>query len=150
MPTLTLINNTVLNTQGNSIVGKQGALTDLITTGYTGLSVLGQNHQRTGQIATATVNTLYNAANDLPATGVYLHCWADQTVYWQFIGTATNFTVKMAAGVPFVLPGFNRLLCAANQTLIAGGAEPATEALQKVVIGNYSGVTANYTLLLCL
>lgn len=148
--TLKIINNAVLDSDGITDTVKQGNATDAVTDQFsiTTQTITGTAHKRKGQIATATVNTIYNAANDLPATGDYLHFWADQDCYLQLIGTATNFTVKVMAGVPMVLPGFNKLLCAASTSLITGGAEPSMEALQKVVVGNYSGTTANYTLLI--
>lgn len=152
MATLTIINNATLSSQGNSIIGKQGESTDTISTGYVLTGILGQNHQRTGLLATATVALLYNAATDLPATGKYLHFWADQDCYIQLIGTTGNVVHPVTALVPFVLSGGGdetlAILAAANTTAISGAAEPTLETLAKVYVGNYSGLSMNYTFLL--
>lgn len=152
MATLTIINNATLSTQGNSIIGKQGNATDTISTGYSLTGILGQNHQRTGLLATATAALLYNAATDLPATGKYLHFWADQNCMIQLIGATANVIHPVTALVPFVLSGgagaVLALLATANTTAISGAAAPTLETLAKVYIANYSGLSMNYTLLI--
>jgi hypothetical protein len=146
--TLKIINNATLTSDGLTLIGKQGATTDAITDSFsiTTVTISGTAHSRFGSIATATYNTIYNAANDFPATGDYLFFWADQDVYLQFIGSASNFIVKVLATVPFVLPGFNKHLAAVSTTVFS--AEPTLEALAKVVVGNVSGTTANYFLMI--
>ncbi len=148
MSTLTIINNFLLDSDGVETIGKQGVTTDAITDGYSlatsGLTITGTSKLLKGQLATATVNLLYDASVDFPATFDYLFLWTDQTCYIQVIGSATNATLKIAAQVPYTLSGFGSILAAANGTPISGGSEPAVSAVSKVYLGNYSGNLLNY------
>lgn len=140
---LEILNNMTLTVLGNTYTAKQGAITDDFSD-VKSLTVTGLIHSRTGSIATSTVATVFDSANDLPATFLYAHVVCDQTVYIQIIGSATHAIVKVAAGVPFVIPGVGSVLGVASTTVIVS--EPSLTAVAKIVIGNYSGNTANYTL----
>ncbi len=144
MPTLSLVNNFQLNSQGALKTGKQGLATGGFSDEFDITTVTGTNLQLTGTLATATVNTIFDS-DDFPQTWVYLHYWADVVTYLQVIGSGTNAIFKVAALEPFVIPGYNKILAAADTTLIAGGAEPSLTTISKIVIGNYSGGPANYT-----
>lgn len=151
MTTLNILNSFELSSDGVSNVGKQGTSTSglfdvLALTSSTTPALAGTTKYVKGSLATATVNTVWATATDFPATFDYLYFWADQIMYIQVIGTATNATFKIGATIPFVLAGYGSVLAAANTTIITGGAEPSVTALTKVVLGNYSGSTANYLL----
>ena len=141
--TLKIINSFELTAQGVSMSGKQGLAADGMTDEYE-ITVAGTYHHMTGSIATATVNTIYDDDNDFPIDWDYLWFWADQIVYLQIVGSATNATFKIAAYQPFVLPGYDSVLAAADTTIITGGSEPSVTDIDSIVLGNYSGNTANY------
>lgn len=140
---LKIVNSFELTAQGQSITGKQGLSTDGITDQFS-ITVTGASHRVSTTLATATVVTVYDDDDDVPIDFVYLHLWADQDLYIQIIGSATNATFKVAAKQPFVLPGFDSILAAANTTPISGGSEPSVTDIDSIVLGNYSGSTANY------
>lgn len=153
--TLKIINNFVLTTQGGvSLTGKQGNAADAITDAFdfaTTATITGTAHYVSGQLATATVVTVYDDDDDKPADFNYLYFWADQDMYIQIIGATGNAVFKIAAKCPFVLahPGTAAALqcgivAVANTTPITGGTEPTLTDIDSVVLGNYSGTTANY------
>lgn len=144
MSTLSIINNFELDSNGRVKSGKQGAADDGADEPYEGLTVSGTCHLVEGSLATATVVTVYDDDNDVPADFDYLYLWCDQAVYIQIIGSGSNAIFKVAAKVPFVLSGFDTVLAAADTTAITGGTEPTLTDIDSVVIGNYSGNTANY------
>lgn len=141
--TLSIISNFSLPLQGITVTGKQGNTTDAATVAWTE-TVTGAIKDMIGTLATATVATVYNSSNDLPATFGYLFYWADQDSYIQIIGSGTNAIFKVAAKTPFWLPGNGTILAAANTTPIAGNSQPVLTNVASVVIGNYSGQTLNY------
>lgn len=143
MATLNIINHFQMTSQGTMNEGKQGTYTDDPKTPFS-ITTTGACQKETGTLATATVQQLWASASDKPATFVYFHFWADQICYLQFISAATNFTIKVAAKQPFVLPGYGSLLAAANTTAITGGSEPTVAAIASIYLGNYSGSTLNY------
>lgn len=151
MATLSIINNFEMAAQGHTHSGKQGTYSDSSSTAFeltasTTPAITGLAHSVTGSLATATWITLWDDDNDYPADFDYLHFWADQDCYLQFVGTATNFTVKVAAKVPFTLSGFDELLAAASTTDLS--AEPTMESIDHIMLGNHSGSTLNYRLTL--
>ena len=143
MATLSIINNFSLPTQGRTITGKQGASTDASTTAFA-YTVSGTVHEVIGSLATASVATVYDDDNDVPADWDYLYFWADYDCYIQIIGPTMNVIFKVEATIPFVLPGFDSINAAANATEITGGTEPTMSDIDSIVIGNYSGSTMNY------
>ncbi len=143
MATLNLWNYFSLDTQGGEKTGKQGTSTDGPLVPFA-LTVDGTSQSDTGTLATATVRQIWASASDFPTTFNYFHFWADQDCYLQFVSGATNFTIKVEAKVPFVMPGFGTLLAAANTTAITGGTEPTLAAVATINLGNYSGSTLNY------
>ncbi len=143
MATLNILNNFELTSQGLTYSGKQGASADAIATEYL-ITVTGTIHQVGGVLATATVVTVYDDDNDVPADWDYLFYWADAISYIQLIGSGTNVIFKIAANQPFVLPGYDSLLAAADTTIITGGTEPTLTDIDSIVIGNYSGSSMNY------
>ena len=143
MATLSIINNFELTSQGRTRTGKQGAAADGADEPLD-VTVSGTVHEVIGSLATASVVTVYDDDNDVPADWDYLYFWADQDCYLQVIGSGTNVTFKVEATQPFVLPGFDTVLAAADTTAITGGTEPTLTDIDSVVIGNYSGNTMNY------
>lgn len=141
--TLEITNNFSLDSQGITKSGKQGAIADSPATPFE-ITVDGRVFQVTDTLATATVVTVYDDDNDTPADFDYLFFWADQDMYIQIVGSGTNAIFKVKAKTPFVLPGFDTILAAADTTIITGGAEPTLTDIDSVVLGNYSGTTANY------
>jgi hypothetical protein len=143
MATLSITNNFELDSNGRLKTGKQGLAASGFGTPLE-ITVTGTCHFMEGSLATATVITVWDDDNDFPADFDYLYLWADQDLYIQLIGSAGNVTIKVEATQPFVLPGFDTILPAANTTLITGGTEPTMEDIDSVALGNYSGNTANY------
>lgn len=143
MATLKIINNFELTSLGVSKYGKQGAAADGMTDEME-YTVTGTSHIITGSLATATVVTVYDDDDDTPADFDYLYFWADQDLYIQIIGSGTNVIFKIEATLPFVLPGFDTILAAANTTIITGGTEPTMTDIDSIVLGNYSGNSASY------
>ena len=153
MATLSILNSFSMPSQGVTVTGKQGAAADATSTPFdlTGSTVpviAGTSHRRTGVIATATVATIYDSSNDLPATFDYAHLWADTKLYVELITSATSVVIPVAAYVPFVIPGFGTMVGSAGTTAITGGTEPTCTAIAKIIIGNYSSGNSNYTLTL--
>lgn len=147
MATLSIWNYFQLDSQGVEKTGKQGTSTDAAQTPFD-VTVTGTDYAMTGSIATATVRTLWDEDSNFPATFDYLHFWCDQIVYLQLIAQGTNVIHRIAAKQPFVLPGYSTILAAANTTPIAGGTEPTLSQIDSILLGNYSGSTANFTLTL--
>lgn len=143
MATLTINNNYELVAQGLTSSGKQGLAASTLETPYD-ITVTGTEHKVIGSLATATVRTVYDDDDDAPADFDYLYFWADQICYIQIIGSGSNVIIKLAACQPFVLPGYNLILAAANTTIITGGSEPTGTDIDSIVIGNYSGNTMNF------
>lgn len=128
---------------GSQAMGKQGNATDDPKTEYA-ISITGNVTRKANTLATATVNQLYGT-QDLLTPFTYLHFWADQDCYLQFIGSSTNVTVKVKALVPYVM-SVDGILPAANTTEITGGATPSLQTIASIYLGNYSGTTLNYTI----
>lgn len=143
MPTLYIQNNFSLLSQGNVKSAHQGAI-DSSALDPLAISVTGTVHHVTGTLATASVVTVYDDDDDLPADWVYLYFWADQDCYLQVIVAGLSCVFKVKALQPFVLPGFDSILPIASAVPITGGVEPAVVDIDSVVIGNYTLVTMNY------
>lgn len=143
MATLNLWNYFEMSSQGIVKAGKQGLAADAPGDGLA-VTVTGTAHHVTGSLATATAVTVWDDDDDAPADWDYLFFWADQDLYIQLIGSGSNVVFKIEATQPFVLPGFDTLLAAASTTAITGGTEPTLTDIDSVVLGNYSGSTANY------
>jgi len=143
MATLSILSNFSLPSQGLTVQGKQGAAADALTDELD-ITVSGTYHLVLGTLATATVRTVFDDDDDVPADWDYLYLWADQDCYIQLVGATGNAVFKVEATVPFWLPGFDAVLAVANTTIITGGSEPSLEDIDSVVIGNYSGTTLNF------
>jgi len=141
--TLSILSNFSLDSQGRTVTGKQGLAADGFSEALDA-TVSGTVHEVIGSLATATVVTVYDDDNDVPADFDYLYFWADQDCYIQITGSGTNVIFKVEASTPFWLPGFDTILAAADTTIITGGTEPTMTDVDSVVIGNYSGNTMNY------
>jgi hypothetical protein len=143
MATMNIVNNFSLETQGATFTGKQGLAASEFADEL-GVTVSGTIHQMIGSLATASIKVVYDDDDDMPADWDYLYFWSDQDCYIQLIGSGSNVTFKIEAYQPFVLPGFDAILAAADTTAITGGTEPTLTDIDQVVIGNYSGTTMNY------
>jgi len=139
--TLQVVNYFKLTAQGLLTVGKQGETADDVDTPYS-LTITGPFHHLTAQLGTASIMTLWNGAVNSPASFKYLFLWADRDVYLQLVTASKNVVIKVAAKLPFVLPG-DVILPTTNTTSITGGAEPAPETITLATLGNYSGQTAD-------
>ena len=147
MSTLSIVSNFSLDSQGRLKTGKQGAIADADTDPFD-VTVTGTCHYVEGVLATAAVATAYDDDDDVPTDWDYLYFWGDQILYIQIIGPTMHVVFKVAATVPFWLPGYDSLVAAANATAITGGTEPTMSDIDSIVIGNYSGTSANYLLAL--
>ncbi len=141
--TLDIINNFTLDNLGVTTTGKQGLAASDFSDVY-GITAAGKVKQLSGVLATAAIQVIYDDSVDTPVDFLYLHIWGDVTHYVQLITAATNVVLKLGAYIPLTFGGFNSLLAAAATTAIAGGAEPATADIKKVVLGNYSGGNMNW------
>jgi len=142
-------------------VTMQSTLTGLPTLGKHGAATLGQTDPYelsltnglvfdvAHTLATATVATLWDDDSNFPATFNYLHFWADQDCYLQLINNSigTNVVHKLIKLLPFDL-SHESFVATANTTLITGGTEPTADTMDSIALGNYSGSTLNYHLLL--
>ena len=149
MSTLKVFNYLSHNLLGSETTAKQGTTTDSPQTPFA-ITSAGSEYDLKGTCATATVKTLWDEDTNFPATFLYAHFWADQICYLQLIAQSTNVIHRIAAKQPFVLPGYSTLLAAANTTIITGGSEPTLSQIDSIVLGNYSGSTLNFRLLLVL
>ena len=134
---------------GGETTAKQGTSTDAPQTPFA-ITAAGHQYDLKGTLATATVKTLWDEDSNFPATFLYAHFWADQICYLQLVAQSTNVVHRVAAKQPFVLPGYSTILPAANTTLITGGTEPTLSQIDSIAIGNYTGTTLNFHLLLVL
>lgn len=145
MAVLSVVNNlTGTLVDGSTVTAKQGLASADFNEGKD-VTVTGYGFRLYEAIATASVRKLFDTAIDVPTAPLYFHFWADGTCYLQVIGATTSFTVKVVAGLPFVLVN-NTFLAAGATTAIAGGSEPAVEAVAKLYVGNYSGASVSYGL----
>lgn len=142
--TLKIRNNfTLTPLTGSPIQGKQGSIADDIDDFFS-IAVTGYAHLFTGLITTgAAMAKLYDAAVNVSVTApVYIHFWADQDCYLQFIGSASNYIVKVTAKEPYIM-STNNCLAAVSTTAYSSATAPSVETLAKVYCGNYSGTNAN-------
>jgi len=151
--TLDIITNFDLEAEGISLLGKQGSSDSAFTDSYrvsddATITITGNSHRFANTLATATAVLAYDSSSSPIATFDYGHFWADVDMYIQIISAATNVIFKVRAKCPEVIPGYGKLLAAANTTPITGGAEPSVAAVAKIYLGNYSGGTGNYILTL--
>ena len=149
MATLKITNNFELVSQGITVVGKAGAIADAADAQFLidAVTITGNLHRVANTLATATVVTIYDD-DDFPIDWDYGFFWADVDMYLQIIAGSTNCVFKVLAKVPFVIPGYDSILPAANSTLITGGTEPTMTDIDSIAVGNYSGGTGNYVLAL--
>lgn len=134
-----VIDNFSVTIDGVTYTGKQGNTTDAPTDSY-GVTITGDSDVVPFTLATATVRLLYDASVDFPATFSYFFFWGDQDCYIQVIGSATNFSVKWLAKVPFKLT-YGSMLGVASTSVITGGGAPSTTTVTKILVGNYSGTS---------
>lgn len=146
MANLNILTGFSLVSQGNEKSIRQGSITSSPNDPLVAV-VAGAIEMVTGQLATAAVVVLYDASEPEPAAFDYLYFWSDQSVYLQFISGSSNFVIKVKALTPFTTPGFGLMHAVSGATggaAITGGAEPALGTIERVIMGNYSGVAANY------
>lgn len=149
MATLNVWNHLSMVNDGSEVTAKHGTTTDAPQDPFA-ITATGSVFRVKGTLATATVRTLWDEDNQFPATFLYAHLWVDQISYLQLVAQATNVIHRVAAKQPFVLPGYSTVLGAASTTIITGGTEPTLSQIDSIILGNYSGSTANYCLSLVL
>lgn len=148
MAILSLLNNFELPlASGTTITAKQGEVADAIDTPFE-YTVSGYVHHVTNTLATATVHTIYDDDSDVPADFDYGWFWCSVDMYLQIIGSGSNVIFKVEAFMPFIIPGFDTILAAADTTVITGGAEPSLTDIDSIAVGNYSGGAGVYELYL--
>lgn len=147
MATLSVLSNFTMSSQGKTVAGKQGAAANTAATTFD-YTVGGVTYELVGSIPTATVRTLWDEDANFPVDWDVGWFWCDQDCYLQLIGTVGNVTHRIEATFPFWIPGFDEILPAGNLTLITGGTEPTMETIDSIALGNYSGSTANFHLIL--
>ena len=141
---LDFVSNFIMTANGISLAGQQGLDGAGAQTDPFSLSVNGQGHQTPFSIPTAAVQKVWDSAIYVPSTFAFLFLVADQDLYLQVIGQASNFIVRVVAGMPFVLSNQN-ILAAANTTAMTT-TPPGVGLITKVYLGNtsdLSGLTAN-------
>ena len=144
---LSIISNFSYVNQGVTHTGKQGLAADDFLEALD-ITTTGPCYIIPFLLPTATVRTFWDEDSNFPVDFDHGYIWADGKIYVQLIGSATNFTMPVAATVPFWIPGFDELLAAANTTPITGGTEPTMETIDSIAIGNYTGSNVNGMLVL--
>lgn len=142
MATLNVSNFFTISAKGNTLTGKHGETTDATTTPFA-ITVTGNVHYIPGQLSTASIVTVFDDDDDVPVDWDYFFLWASYDLYVQIIGSGSNVILKCLAKVPFTL-SYDSMLAAANTTAIAGGSEPSLTDIDSIVLGNYSGNTADF------
>jgi hypothetical protein len=108
-------------------------------------SFTGNGLFKSGTLATASVQKVFDSSADIPATWNYFMAWSDQPLYIQFITSATNVILQILPTVPFAM-SVDGLLAAAATTAITSS-QPTLVAIAKIYLGNYTGITANWQVL---
>lgn len=139
---LKVINNFVMELNGITYTGKQGDAADDATDTMDS-TVNGQIHAVATQLATGAAVTVWDEDDDVPVNFQYLFIWSDKAIYVQLIGQTSYAIVHVAAGQPFVLPGYDELKVAVSTTPLSG-TEPVMEDIDSIVIQNNSGDSCNY------
>ncbi len=142
MATLNIKNNFEMTSDGVSISGKQGDAADNDTDAFE-VTVTGNSHYVKGTLATASIVTVYDDDDDVPADWVYLYLWNEVDMYIQIIGPTQSVIFKVLAKAGFTLT-YDSILAAASATAISGGAEPSIVDIDSIVLGNYSGGPGRY------
>ena len=146
MATVRTIVNLELLSQGVPFRGKQGAAANAAADWLLTANLDGEIHQRIGSVGDAAAETLYDAANDLPATWDILFFWCDQNVHLQLLeidsGSGTNVIISVLATFPFIM-GDGDLAAVVSESPISNGAT-TLDPIDQVIVGNSSGSTANY------
>jgi hypothetical protein len=142
---LKVVNTISMSTQGISVDGKQGTAANPAATPLT-ITVSGTVHKVIGTLTSGTEVLAYDAgATDYPATWDYMFFWCDQKCQIQLITGATEVTIEAAQYAPQVLSTGKHLASAGTG---ANSAEATLAAITSINLGQYSGSTANYVLIL--
>lgn len=147
MATLQQLHTIEIDVQGETIRIKQGKASEASSTPYE-LTVTGRSHKVIADLATASADTLWDGSTDALSSfdiGVF---WADQDCHLQLIdvnATGTNVILEIDKYILYVFSG--TLLAAADETKITNGGT-TLRAVDQIVIGNSSGETINYKLVL--
>lgn len=143
MPDLNIISNFTATIKGSVVSERQGTDEDAADSDAFALAIDGEVHRQAGSLATGAALKVWDDDTHRPLTLKYFWVKADQDIYVQVIGAATNYIVVVTAGVPFSFSG-NTMLAAADTTAISGSA-PSVAEIDSVVIQNNSGSAANYS-----
>lgn len=146
--TLSIVNSFSTTVNGSPQSAQQGAAGNTPTDEFD-ITLAGRSKVTPSILATASIIVIYDDSVDTQLSDLY-YLWvkADQPFYIQLITAATSVTIgPLAANVPISIGAYAtlKILGAAATTAIAGGAEPSTTDVKKVVLGNYSGTNANFT-----
>jgi hypothetical protein len=83
---------------------------------------------------------------DNPSTWDYLFYWADQDTQIQLLTAGTSVTLGVLQYVPFVLSN-DAFLCD-DDAATNNVAEATLVQIDEITVGNYSGATANYVIVI--
>ncbi len=133
-----------MSSQGGFVIGHQGAANARATAPLE-TTTDGLTHQVVGVSTAAQGLTLYDAANDLPATWIKLWFWCDDDCDLQLITSATNVVIPIKALDPFVM-ATGKLLATASTSKITSGTNSTTDITQ--IVAGFTATGDNYRLVL--
>lgn len=143
MADLNILSNFNITVRGRAIALFQGTDTSLTANDAFTVEVDGIYHSMASSLDNATAVKVWDDDTHKPADFDFAFFVADVDMTLQFVGSATQFSIQVLAGVPFVM-SFDKLLAAANTTDISG-TEPTWEDIDHINAQNNSGGEGNYS-----
>lgn len=141
-----------MSSQGITVDGKHGAASDASTTAVE-MTVTGTVHERIGTVGDSAGAVMFASSgasgDDLPSAFDYLFFWSDQNVHIQLMDVANSnwAEIGVTAKHPFIMSDGDILVHDSDTSAISD-ASATLNAIDKIVVGNSSGATANYHLIL--
>jgi hypothetical protein len=155
MAILKIINNAEITVNGETVAIKQGASGSSAKTAFE-ITVSGVITSGHGTLTSGAGNERVIFDDDTFQPGSaspadFFVFWCDQNCYLQFVGSSTHCLTSVLAQTPYVMHAGTRtnapttgiaILGVATTTDIA--AEPTLQLVDHILVGQYSGTTANY------
>lgn len=141
--TLNIKNSFSIVVKNKTIEGWHGTDAANNETDNFSVTVDGKVNYQPSLLTSGTGRTLWDDDEDAPADFDFMFFCADQDIDLQIIAATLNVTIRVKAGIPFVL-GYDDILAAIATTVQTGGATPAYEEIDSINISNRSGTDANY------